>query len=302
MGHEYDRIIKENIEAILLPLVKRVLNLPEPAGLVEIPDDLQRTIERRPDFLKIVTDELGRNLYVLQVEFQTVDEPKMMYRMLEYAALLIRQYELPVRQYVCYIGEGKARMNTRLTHEHIQFQFLVRNVSEIAYKEFLETDKPEEAVLAILGDLTGEKAETAIEQIIRVLYKLASSELERGKFLRQLEILSKLRDLQAETIKQIETMAIVYDMETDIRFLQGKQKGAEEALASGLIRGMQQGRQEGIKEGRQEGRQEGQQETKRQDVQGLLKLGVLTVEQIATALNVSADYVLNVQAGMRHTN
>ncbi len=59
MAHEYDRIIKENIEAILLPLAKRVLNLPEPAGLVEVPDDLQRTIERRPDFLKIVTDESG---------------------------------------------------------------------------------------------------------------------------------------------------------------------------------------------------------------------------------------------------
>ncbi len=294
MANEYDRVIKENIEAILLPLVRRVLNLPEPAGLVEVPDDLQRTIERRPDFLKIVTDELGRNLYVLQVEFQTVDEPKMVYRMLEYAALLIRRYELPVQQYVCYIGEGKARMNTRLDHEHVQFQFVVRNVSEIAYEDFLKTDQPEEALLAILGDLTGANVDDAIEQIIRVLYKLTPSELEREKFLRQLEILSKLRDLQAQTIKQIETMAIVYDMETDIRFLQGKKKGAEEALASGLIRGLQ--------EGRQEGRQEGQQETKRKDVQGLLKLGVLTVEQIATALEVSTDYVLTVQAGMQHTN
>ena len=136
MAHEYDRIIKENIEAILLPLVRRVLNLPEPAGLVEVPNDLQRTIERRPDFLKIVTDELGQNLYILQIEFQTTGELKMLYRMLEYAALLIRRYELPVQQYVCYIGEGKARMNTRLTHEHVQFQFMVRNVSEIAYGVF----------------------------------------------------------------------------------------------------------------------------------------------------------------------
>lgn len=302
MAHEYDRIIKENIEAILLPLVKRVLKLPEPAGLVEIPDDLQRTIERRPDFLKIVTDELGQNLYVLQIEFQTVDEPKMLYRMLEYAALLIRRYELPVRQYVCYIGEGKARMNTRLSHEHVQFQFMVRNVSEVAYSEFLETDKPEEAVLAILGNLTGANVEDAIGQIVRVLYQLAPGELEREKFLRQLEILSKLRNLQLQTIKQIETMAIVYDMETDIRFLQGKQRGTEEALASGLIRGMQEGRQEGLQEGRQEGLQEGQQQAKRQDVQGLLRLGVLTIEQITTALDVSADYVLTVQADMRHTN
>ena len=90
MAHEYDRIIKENIEAILLPLAKQVLKLPKPAGLVGVPDDLQRTIERRPDFLKIVTDELGQNLYILQMEFQTTDELKMVYRMLEYATLLIR--------------------------------------------------------------------------------------------------------------------------------------------------------------------------------------------------------------------
>jgi len=80
-------------------------------------------------------------------------------------------------------------------------------------------------------------------------------------------------------------MSIVYDLETDIRFLQGKQKGAEEATASALIRGMQEGRQN----------------TKQQDVRGLLRLGILTVDQIATALDVSPDFVLNIQAGMRST-
>ena len=213
----------------------------------------------------------------------------MVYRMLEYAALLTRRYELPVRQYVCYIGEGTARMNTRLSHEHVQFEFMVRNVSEIAYSDFLDTDQSEEALLAILGDLTGADVDDVIGQIVRVLYKLASGELEREKFLRQLEILSKLRNLQEQTIKQIEIMAVVYDMETDIRFMQGKQKGTEEAMAS-LIRGIQ------------EGRREGRQETKREAVQGLLKLGVLTVEQIATALDISTEYVLNIQAGTGHTN
>ena len=52
----------------------------------------------------------------------------------------------------------------------------------------------------------------------------------------------------------------------------------------------------------EEGRQEGRQEAKREDVYGLLRLGMLTVEQIAAALDVSTDFVLNVQAGMRYTN
>ena len=78
-------------------------------------------------------------------------------------------------------------------------------------------------------------------------------------------------------------MAIVYDLETDIRYLQGKQKGAEEAAASSMLRGLQEGRHE----------------AKREDVIGLLRLGVLTNEQIAQALNVSTDFVLTIQAGMR---
>lgn len=81
-------------------------------------------------------------------------------------------------------------------------------------------------------------------------------------------------------------MAIVYDMETDLRFMQGRQKGTEDAMAAGLIRGMQEGRQE----------------TRREAVQGLLRLGVLTVEQIATALDMPTDFVLNIQAGMERIN
>jgi predicted transposase YdaD len=75
-------------------------------------------------------------------------------------------------------------------------------------------------------------------------------------------------------------MPIIYDLETDIRYLQGKQKGAEEATASALIRGMR----------------EGEQETKIKDIKGLLRLGVLTPDQIATALDVSIEFVLTVQA------
>jgi hypothetical protein len=36
------------------------------------------------------------------------------------------------------------------------------------------------------------------------------------KYTRQLEILSNLRSLQKETVKQLETMPFVYDLENDI--------------------------------------------------------------------------------------
>lgn len=270
----------------MLPLARKVLNLPEPAGIVEIPDDLQYTIERKPDFLKLITDADGKGLYILQLEFQTRDESDMLARMLFYAAQLYGKYKLPVKQYVFYIGSRPARMRRELKQEDLSFQFHVRNVVEVAYYEFLQTNKPEEMVLAILGNMGTDTPEKAISQILVSLKATVTDELALGRFLRQLEVLSKLRNIQNEVIKQIEAMSIVYDLETDIRYLQGKQKGAEEALTSGLIRGMQEGRQE----------------TKREDVRGLLRMSILSVDQIATALGVSPEFVLDVQAGMGTTN
>ena len=48
----------------------------------EIPDDIQHTKERKPDVLKKITDIQG-NTYILQIEFQVADEPKMVYGMAE---------------------------------------------------------------------------------------------------------------------------------------------------------------------------------------------------------------------------
>lgn len=52
MSQDYDKIFKENIEEIILPLAKKVLNI-DPEGLEEIPDDLQHTIERKPDLASL---------------------------------------------------------------------------------------------------------------------------------------------------------------------------------------------------------------------------------------------------------
>ncbi|GAB3997729.1 hypothetical protein GCM10028807_43500 [Spirosoma daeguense] len=322
MGQDYDKIIKENIEGILLPLARKVLALPEPEGLIEIPDDLQYTIERKPDFLKMVTNAAGDGLFVLQLEFQTRDEPDMLSRMLFYAAQLYGKYKLPIKQYVFYIGSRPARMRRELEQEDLLFRFHVRNVVDVPYSDFLNTDKPEEMVLAILGNMGNEPPVKVVQQILNAIKAIEPSQLALGKFFRQIEVLSKLRNIQSVVIEQFEAMAIVYDLETDIRYLQGKQKGAEEALLRGVQEGLkeglkegrqvgiqegrqvgiQEGRQVGIQEGRQvgiqEGRQVGMQETQREAVKGLLRLGVLTIEQIATALDVTTDFVLTIQRGI----
>ena len=86
---DFDKVIKENIEVIFLPLVEKLLGI-SISQSEELEDRIQRTIEREPDFLKKVIDKTG-NEFILQLEFQTNDEPKMAYRMAEYKALLQRK-------------------------------------------------------------------------------------------------------------------------------------------------------------------------------------------------------------------
>src|ERR1700749_1088388 len=99
--NQYDKIFRENLEAALPGLIKNLLGI-HVVHTEELPDDIQHTKERKPDVLKKVTDKKGET-FVLHIEFQVKDEPKMVLRMAEYFIMLLRKYGLPVRQCVIYI-------------------------------------------------------------------------------------------------------------------------------------------------------------------------------------------------------
>lgn len=52
---DYDRILKENIESLILPLGQKLLGL-NIRRMQDLPANLTLTLERQPDFLKQVTD------------------------------------------------------------------------------------------------------------------------------------------------------------------------------------------------------------------------------------------------------
>ena len=82
MANHYDKILKENIEEILIPLVEKLLDI-SLSNAKELPDAIQITLEREPELLKIIDDE-----YLLQIEFQTADEARMVDRMYLYHTIL----------------------------------------------------------------------------------------------------------------------------------------------------------------------------------------------------------------------
>ena len=65
---QYDKIFRENIEAIIPGLMRNILGITA-IDSEELADDIQHTKERKPDVLKKITDEQGRT-FVLQIELQ----------------------------------------------------------------------------------------------------------------------------------------------------------------------------------------------------------------------------------------
>jgi hypothetical protein len=61
---QYDKIFKENIEAVISSIMQNILEITA-VSMEELPDDIQHTKERKPDVLKKVTDSKG-DTFVLQ--------------------------------------------------------------------------------------------------------------------------------------------------------------------------------------------------------------------------------------------
>ena len=277
MAQKYDKIFKENIEELILPLAQKLLHI-NPEHLEEIKDDLQTTLERKPDFLKKVVDnDSNKKDYILHIEFQTVDESDMVYRMLEYYGILARKYKLEVRQCVFYIGEGKAMMACRLIHDNIDFKFELINIQDFNYKEFLNSDKPEEVILSILADFGNEDTEEIIEKVLQKLKSLPIENLKYRKSVIQLDVLSNLRDFQRQFINQLLAMAFTYNIEKDLRFQEGEKRGEKR----------------GEKIGEKRGEKKGELRAKTQAIFNLSKMK-MSIQTIAQVLEVSEEFVKSV--------
>ena len=258
---DYDRVIKENIEKILQPLLGKLLNLPIKETF-EIKDKLHQTMEREPDYLKRIKDENGKE-FILHLEFQTHDDRDMVYRMAEYKALLQRKYKIPVEQSVIYLGTGPVNMPTKLSPEQQITGFTLRKIHDLPVSMALNSNVPEEIILAILMDFKDVEADVVINQILEKLPKATSNKTRLQRTLKQLLILSRLRNLQVITSKIVSEMPITYDITKDSLYLEGIEFG--------------------------------ERKHKRQIILKALQLGILSIEQIAEMTDVDVAFVLELK-------
>jgi hypothetical protein len=231
-GNQYDKIVKENIESIIPALMNSVLGFKVKEAEI-IKEKLQQTKEKEADALRIITDPNGQK-FILHLEFQVDDYTKMVYRMIDYWGLLKSKYQMPVRQFVIYIGNSEPKMKTVLTEDGNYFQFQLINITQFDYLRFLNSDNPEEIILAILSNFGKENPENALHQIIHRLEETTKEQLTFKKYLRQLRVLSKLRRLDLKFDDMIQNMAKYIDAENDYLFIRGK-KETEERIIINLL-------------------------------------------------------------------
>ena len=195
-----------------------------------IREKFQQTKEKEADVLRIITDPSGQK-FILHLEFQVDDYSKMIYRMIDYWGLLKSKYQLPVKQFVIYIGSGSPNMKTVLAEDDNYFQYQLVNITQFDYLRFLSSTNPEEIILAILSNFGNEAPENVLNQIIQRLAATKTDQNTFKKHLRQLRVLSKLRKLNLKFDDMIQNMAKYIDADNDYLVVNAKRQIIENLLS-----------------------------------------------------------------------
>lgn len=299
-GNIYDKIFKENVKDVFIPLVEQELGIKIKSYQL-LQEKYQSTLEREFDFLyKVVTEDKQR--FLLHIEFQTKLNSEMLYRMVEYHGLILKKHKMPIKHLVIYLGRRKKRLRTQLKDNEVFRGYDLIQLHEIDTEKLLSSQVPEMVLLAVLSNFPKEQTESVLRLIIRELKRISTDRDNLGKYLKQLTIFSRLRNLDEETSKMISTMSLHYDIEKDYLYNLGIKKQKEiskkelEAERKEAKR-IQEELVQKLKE--QEQNVEGElREQQEQNITNLLKLGTLSQKQIAESLNVTPYLVRKVKKRM----
>ncbi len=264
-GNLYDKIFRENLEAIFLSLIEKRYDL-KIKSAQPLPDKLQTTIERETDSFLLVETKSGEEM-ALHLEFQTTDDHSMIYRIAEHHGMRLRAHELRIKHIVIYLGKKPPTMPTRLPQEEIYEGFDLLDISQLDPEECLSSQIPEEIIMAILSNYERERTEVILRLLLKQLRLVCKTPNKLSKYTQQLVILSRLRNLESFTTKIVQEMPITYDIEKDGLYLQGMEKGEKR----------------------------GEKKTLTIAITGFLKNTELLPKQIADILNTSLEFVLKVK-------
>jgi hypothetical protein len=236
-GNLFDKILKENAEELFLPLVAKWLGVKIISSKL-LSQKTHTTMEREVDFLRLVKTSEGEEM-IIHVELQTQGNREMVYRMSEYHGIELRKHKIKIKHFVVYLGMSKTSMRSQLKPEEIFTGFELINLHELKIDEFLSSQVPAEIMLAILADFGKKQSERIIRLIIKQLKLYCENENDLRKYVKQLTVLSRLRNLDLQTKEIVRTMPVIYDITKDSFYQEGLEQGRElerEQLIIGMLK------------------------------------------------------------------
>jgi predicted transposase/invertase (TIGR01784 family) len=229
MGN-YDKIMRENLGTLSKTLMQYLLHVPV-EEIIPLPPKLKKTvIEKEVDGLYMIKVKGGKD-FIVHLEFQSTNDPLMVYRMAAYDYVTQNKYGgMEVASIVIYVGKRKLDMQNSLCFKKNYYEYELVDIRDIEPELFLSTENPKEIIFAILAGKDKKKRELIAKQIITKLHLLIPSESALLETLKDLEIISSLRGKRTEKLikKQRETMPIVIDIRKTLLYQEAKGEGKTE--------------------------------------------------------------------------
>jgi hypothetical protein len=230
-GNQHDKIIKESIEETMYFLLKTFGDI-EVVKSEQLPTEIQQTQERKPDFLKIITDALGRER-IGHIEFHVKDEVDISYRAFETCAMMKRKKpHLSIFQIIVYMGAKPAeKIITEWSDEHYTYRLKLIQFIQTPIEVFLNAESAAEVVLGVLSDFGDKTPETVIPQLVEKVIEFAKTDLEQLKFLQHLRIFGKLRNFEPLINHIMENTIAYFGLKDEDDYMYKKGVAAREADA-----------------------------------------------------------------------
>lgn len=120
----------------------------------------------------------------------------------------------------------------------IQFQLNIDiiNITAIDPNQLISTQIPEMVIMALLGNFKKDQLEKILHDIVERLKTLVGSKDLMSKYINQLLILARIRNLQMIISQKLDDMPISYNVEKDGLYLRGVEKGVKKGVEKGVAR------------------------------------------------------------------